>query len=148
MKAKFTEIQKFTQWWIWKIVLSLLALPVYAFLSGEFSMGLNTGPIMLVVILLYLLKLKIRVDYNGVNMVYFPFVNKFTECSEIRSVSVIDYGFVGGWGIRFWTKYGTVYNVRGNKGMLIELSSGKMFVIGTQNEVELKSVLKDLGKIE
>lgn len=101
MKAKFTEIQKFTQWWIWKIVLSLLALPVYAFLSGEFSMGLNTGPIMLVVILLYLLKLKIRVDYNGVNMVYFPFVNKFTEWSEIKSVSVIDYGFVGGWGIRF-----------------------------------------------
>ena len=98
------------------------------------------------VILFYLLKLKIRVDHNGVNMVYFPFVNKFTEWSEVKNVSVINYGFVGGWGIRFWTKYGTVYNVRGNKGMLIELNSGKTFVIGTQKETDLNNVLHDLGK--
>jgi hypothetical protein len=146
MKAKFTEIQKFTQWWVWLIMVSLLGLPVYAFLSGGLSGGLKLSPVILVVILFYLLKLKTEVDEKGVRLVYFPFVNKFTEWTEIKSVSVINYGFVGGWGIRFGTKYGTVYNVNGNKGMLIELNSGKTFVIGTQKEAELKNVLKELGK--
>ena len=59
---------------------------------------------------------------------------------------MFDYGFVGGWGVRMWTKYGTVYNTKGSKGLLVELNNGKTFVIGTQKEDELKMFLKDLGK--
>jgi hypothetical protein len=148
MKTKFTEIQKFTQWWVWLIMALLLLLPVYAFLSGGLSDALKSSPIILVIILFWMLKLKTRVDLNGVNMVYFPFVSKFVEWGEIKKVSVIDYGFVGGWGIRLWTKYGTVYNVSGSKGLFIELESGKTFLVGSQKEEELKTVLKELGKTE
>ena len=44
----------------------------------------------------------------------------------------VHYGFVGGWGIRFFTAYGTVYNMRGTKGLAINLEKGKKFLIGTQ----------------
>jgi len=148
MKVKFTEIQKFTQWWVWFILVLLLALPVCAFLSGGISDGLKASPIILVLILFYLLKLKTEVNDKGITMSFYPFVNKFVQWPEVKFVSVINYGFVGGWGIRLWTIYGTVYNVCGNKGMLIELNNGKTFVIGTQKEEELKRVLKGLGKIE
>lgn len=53
-------------------------------------------------------------------------------------MKVINYGFVGGWGIRLWTKYGTVYNVSGNKGLFIKLKNGKTMVIGTQKSQELE----------
>lgn len=146
MTVKFTENQKFTQWWVWLIMVGLLIIPAYNFVYGGLSEALKASPIILVVLLFWILKLKTRIDHNGINLVYFPFVSKFIEWKEIKSVSVINYGFVGGWGIRFWTKYGTVYNVRGNKGLLVELNNGKTFVIGTQNEEELKDVLKNLGK--
>jgi len=148
MNTKFTEIQKFTQWWVWLIMLSFLVIPLYSFIYGGFSEALKSSLIVFVIILFYLLKLQTEIDQKGVRMSYFPFVSKFTKWSDVKVVSVISYGFVGGWGIRFWTKHGTVYNVRGNKGLLVKLKSGKTFVIGTQKEAELKSVLKELGKTE
>ena len=57
---------------------------------------------------------------------------------------MINYGFVGGWGIRLFTDYGTVYNTRGNKGLALKLQNGKRLVIGTQREDELKSVIQKL----
>ncbi len=146
MKDKFIEIQKFTQWWVWLVMCGLLGFPIYAFLMSGVSEGLKASPVILVVVLFYLLKLRTKIDLNGIQMAYFPFVNKFIAWKTIKKVSVINYGFVGGWGIRFWTKYGTVYNVSGNKGVLVELNDGKTFVIGSQKEEELKEVLKNLGK--
>ena len=61
--------------------------------------------------------------------------------NEIKSTKVVNCGLVGGWGIRLWTKYGTVYNTKGNKGLAIELKNGKKFLIGTQKETELNKIL-------
>src|SRR5690554_7570605 len=47
-------------------------------------------------------------------------------------------GFVGGWGIRFTMKYGTVYNIKGNKGLFVKLKNGKTFIVGTQKPEELE----------
>ena len=80
-------------------------------------------------------------------MIYFPFIKQNIDWRNIKKTRVFDYGFVGGWGIRFWTKYGTVYNVRGSKGLYIELNDGKSFVIGTRKEAEMKDVLTKLGKV-
>jgi hypothetical protein len=59
-------------------------------------------------------------------------------------MKVLNYGFVGGWGVRLWTKYGTVYNVKGNIGLAIELKNGTKFLIGTQKEIELRSFLEKI----
>ncbi len=75
----------------------------------------------------------------------FPVCKKKTKQSEIRNVEVVNYGLVGGWGIRRWTKYGTVYTVKGNKGLAVELLNGKKFLIGTQKENELKEIVKKVS---
>ena len=74
-------------------------------------------------------------------------VSKTIPWKEIKSVKLFDYGFGGGWGVRFWTKHGTVYNIKGSKGLLLEFLDGKTIVVGTQKEEELKFFLKDIGKI-
>lgn len=77
-------------------------------------------------------------------MSFFPFVRKKVNWNEIKNIEVINYGFVGGWGIRLWTKYGTVYNMKGNKGLAIELNNGKKFLIGTQKETELRKFMEKM----
>lgn len=67
-------------------------------------------------------------------------------CKDIKSAKVVNYGFVGGWGIRLWTAYGTVYNIKGNKGLAIELFNGEKFLIGTQKENELKIIVEKTFK--
>ncbi len=147
MKVEFLEKQKFTQWWLWVIVLGLLFIPVYAFVAEGFSQGMKSLPVVVVAGLFYFLKLNTKIDNSGISMFFFPFIKKAVKWPEIKSVKVFDYGFVGGWGIRLWTSYGTVYNIKGSKGLLVELIDGKTFVIGTQKEEELRVFLKELGKI-
>ena len=51
----------------------------------------------------------------------------------MRHAEVIDYGFVGGYGIRKTKKYGTIYNTSGSKGIKLTLKSGEILVIGIQD---------------
>jgi len=87
------------------------------------------------------MKLKTSIDKNGIQISFFPFMKKRVGWNEIKSTKVVNCGLVGGWGIRLWTKYGTVYNMKGNKGLTIELKNGKKFLIGTQKETELNNVV-------
>ncbi|MCO4822597.1 MAG: hypothetical protein KC469_11050 [Flavobacteriaceae bacterium] len=75
-------------------------------------------------------------------MDFFPFVKKRVHWKEIKSAEIVNYGFVGGWGIRLWTKYGTVYNTKGNTGLAVVLLNGKKFLIGTQKASELNKLVK------
>lgn len=92
--------------------------------------------------LFLLIKLKTTINDNEIRMSFFPFVKKKIKWDKIKKAEVVNYGFVGGWGIRIWTKYGVVYNVRGNKGLAIELSNGKKLLIGTQKEAELRRAIE------
>lgn len=94
--------------------------------------------IFLVILLFVVLRMKTVVTKENIQLIYFPFVWKTINLSDIDTMKVINYGFVGGWGIRLWTKYGTVYNVSGNKGLFIKLKNGKTMVIGTQKSQELE----------
>lgn len=158
MKTNFTETQKFTQWWLWLILIAVSAIPFYAIVQqiildkGPFgdkpmpNEGLIiTGLIMASLILLfYVLKLETQINKTSIHFNFFPFVSKTILWEEVKAAKVIDYGFVGGWGIRLWTGYGTVYNVRGSKGLLVELKNGKQFIIGTQKEKELTIFIEQL----
>lgn len=63
------------------------------------------------------------------------------KLEEIKSCSVIEYNFVG-WGYRLTRKYGTVYNVDGNKGLQIVKHSGAKVLIGTHHAVDLKNIIE------
>ena len=77
-------------------------------------------------------------------MEFTPFVSKCIPWTNIKHAEVINYGFVGGWGIRLGGTYGTVYNIKGRKGLSIELKDGHKFIIGTQKPEELRHFIKTL----
>jgi hypothetical protein len=157
MKATFKEEQKFTQWWLWLILISVGFLPAL----GIYKQIIVTEPfgdkpvsdigLMIfaifsfsLILLFALMKLKTAIDGNGIEIRFFPFVHKRINWVEIKKASIVDYGFVGGWGIRLWTSYGTVYNCKGNIGLAIELVNGKKYLIGTQKETEMGKILNQL----
>ena len=157
MKTEFKEEQKFNQWWLWLILIPMGVLPligIYKQLILEEKLGDNPmsdinllifSIIMFSLVGLFLImKLKTSIDKNGINMHFFPFIKKSVDWQQIKNVKVVNYGFVGGWGIRLWTKYGTVYNVKGDKGLEIVLKSGKKFLIGTQKETELSTIIEKM----
>lgn len=159
MKTFFSESQRFTQWWLWLLIVIPMLAPIapslYNLMQPEASqvkeMSLETMAIYLglfaVVIAMFLfMKLTTRIDDQYIAFTYRPmFVNKKIAWREVKSAEVINYGFVGGWGIRLWTKYGTVYNVRGKHGLHIKLNNGKQLLLGTQKEDELRQVLTQIS---
>ena len=157
MKFVFIEEQKFTQWWLWLILIPIGILPIFGIykqliLGEQFIDKLMSDPELIIfsvfifslIGLFLIMKLKTSIDKNVIQMNFFPFKKKRVEWNEIKNTKVINYGFVGGWGIRLWTKYGTVYNMKGNKGLAIELKNGKKFLIGTQKETELRNVMEKM----
>ncbi|WP_297097623.1 hypothetical protein [uncultured Draconibacterium sp.] len=156
MRINFKEEQKFTQWWfVWLIIILIAIIPIYGIykqliLGDEFGNNpmSDTGLIVFSILmfaligLFLLIKLKTTINDNEIRMSFFPFVKKKIKWDKIKKAEVVNYGFVGGWGIRIWTKYGVVYNVRGNKGLAIELSNGKKLLIGTQKEAELRRAIE------
>ena len=156
MKIQFKEEQKFTQWWLWLILIGIAVFPIigiYKQLSLEqqyvgsvtsYSEIILFSILIVGIIVLFLsMKLTTEIDENEIRMKFFPFVNRKVSWHEIETIGVVNYGFVGGWGIRLWTAYGTVYNIKGNKGLAIELKDGKRFVIGTQKEEELRKIIEN-----
>ena len=161
MKTEFKEEQKFTQWWLWLILIGIALIPVYGIYKqiyqgevfGDKPMS-NLGLIafvifMLLFLLLFLLfKLTTEINTKEIKIQFFPLVNKVVEWKDVKSAQVLNYGFVGGWGIRLFTKYGTVYNIKGNKGLALELKNGKKLLVGTQKMEELYEIVKNVYKTE
>lgn len=157
----YTETQRFTQWWLWVILL----LPAAIFAWGIFQqryMGIpfgdnpapDTGLVasglipLAILILFRLMKLTTTLDASGIRVQFQPFVHKFFAWEEIDQVYVRKYNSLlefGGWGIRFG-RNGTAYNVAGNQGLQVILKNGKRFLIGTQDVDHLRRVLANHGK--
>ena len=157
-KILFKEEQRFTQWWLWLLLIGIGVIPLYGIYNqlilgnvvGSKPMS-NLGVIIfsvfvfLVIILFKLIKLKTEISNTELKLKFFPFLSKTVKWDEVVSANIVDKGFVGGWGVRIWTSYGTVYNVKGKKGLAIVLKDGSKFLVGTQNENDLKNVIKEIA---
>lgn len=155
MQSSFQEEQKFAQWWLWLLLGGIGLLPIVG-IYQQIILGKTFGnkPMSDVGLMIFTLfvaalifffgrmRLKTRMDSKGIHLTFFPFAQKKIAWQEIKHAQVINYGFVGGWGLRLWTKYGTVYNVSGRIGLAIELKNGKKFLIGTQKGTEMEAVVK------
>lgn len=107
--------------------------------------------------LIFIFKLKTRIDEEGIHYQFFPFhfSLKTIKWSEIRKAYFRVYdpiGEYGGWGLKggvFWkSSKGTAVNIAGDKGIQLELKNGKKLLIGTQKEAAVKEVLKRYFKDE
>lgn len=161
MKTEFKEVQKFTQWWLWLILIAIALIPVIGIYKqiiqgqvfGDKPMS-NKGLIIFGIIsfgflfLFWLFKLTTEINTREIRIKFFPLANRIVEWKEVKSAEVLNYGFVGGWGIRLFTKYGTVYNTKGNIGLALELKNSKKLLVGTQKMDELKEVIEKICHLE
>lgn len=154
---QFKEVQKFAPWVIWLI--RGISIPIILLLLWGFIQQVLLGkpfgdkpgsdwvfPVFFcfqlgIWILFERMQLKTEMDKEGVKMNFFPFSKKNIPWSSIQKAEIINYGFVGGWGVRMGTKYGTVYNTQGKEGLWVRLKDGSKFVIGTQRKGEMQKVL-------
>lgn len=159
-KKIFVEVQYFRQWWIWLILLLLvadLAWSAYHLLSAnqaasESTMTLLFGIVLplLVVLLFVVMRLETEIREDGIYVRFFPFHLKFRkhDWREIDKMYLREYKPIreyGGWGIRGLGK-NRALNVSGNMGLQLELKSGKKLLIGTGRSDEISHILKDQAK--
>ncbi len=158
MHFRFKEEQRFNQWWVWIILMGIILFTGYGIFKqvvlkepfGNNPMS-DLGLYLFALAMLgltawfYCIKLSTKIDQNEISIRFPPFVNRTVSWKDVKSAKVINYGFVGGWGMRLWTRYGTVYNVKGNKGLSLQLKNGEKFLVGTQKEKELAKVIESLG---
>lgn len=161
MKDTFFEKQKFNQWWLWIVFIFIGCFTVYGlyqqlFLEqpvGDNPMS-NSGLIIFslfiltVLVLFFSMHLTTKITEKEITIIFFPFVKKTILWSNVSKSQIVNYGFVGGWGIRIGTKFGTVYNIKGNVGLALELINGKKLLIGTQKKEELAQFLKHISNLE
>lgn len=142
----FKETQRFTQWWLWLILLSALGLPFILFYQ-EMDEGGEPNMMVILVIFIFgiallaffrIMRLRTEIDSEKIFIHFYPIMRKTIHWKDVQSAEVIDYGFVGGWGIRYFTKYGTVFNIKGRKGLALVLKNKKKYLIGTQKKEELE----------
>ncbi|MFT4535992.1 MAG: hypothetical protein ACJA1A_002782 [Saprospiraceae bacterium] len=154
MNMLFSEKQKMSFWWLWVLLWVITLIPAYG-IYKQIIIGVpfggnpmsNTGLIifltvmLLILLLIWMIELKTEITEKYILVHFFPFFKTKYLWSEIESAEMVNYGFVG-YGIRIGTKYGTVYNTRGNKGMAIQLKNDTKYCIGTQKESALQKVLE------
>jgi hypothetical protein len=146
----FKETQKFGNWILWLMrgcFILMLMLAIFVYLDGYTLIAIILFLSSLICLVLEPMHMKTEIDSKAIHINFVPLKKKRFEWSEIQSAEIIDYGFVGGWGIRLGTKYGTVYNTKGSEGLWLTLKDGKQFVIGTQRKDELQKHLDKYSKL-
>jgi hypothetical protein len=155
----FEESQRLNQWWIWTIILGVLGIGIYAKIK---TVQLNESlfnvsdfiliiPIFLLPALFYFLKLKTRIEENGIFVRFFPFHWKeiFIAWDQLEACSVRTYsplGEFGGWGIKYGLGgAGKAYNVSGNQGLQLYFKDGSRLLIGTKKPQEIQDIINKMG---
>lgn len=161
-KILFREIQRFSANPVW---LTSLAMPtlffamaaIYQIATGK-PVGNHPMPILVlitlsVVFLIILLWTTLGVSFTTVvttDLISFGWnipdrsLNRI-PMSDVKEINVVRYSFVG-YGYRITRRYGTVYNVFGNKGLQIVTAKGEKILIGTSKPEQLREAIKDLRK--
>ncbi len=148
----FKETQRFTQWWLWLILLGTWGSMIYAFIQEPPKTNVAywvTGLIAIgLPILFWQMRLTTRVSSDGIRVRFVPFHFKeqFYPWDSIESAQVRTYSPLreyGGWGIKYgFNGQGKVYNVSGNQGLQLIFKSGEKLLIGTQKSEEIQAAVR------
>jgi hypothetical protein len=149
---RFVEVQYFWQqplsWLVWFVVSVML----YGMSSADLiekSFAMSATVIVLAIMLLVLFtRLTTEISKEGISYRMWPFHKKpkLLAWSDIEHVEVKKYNPIkvyGGWGVRVGLN-GRAYNIKGNMGLQIKLTSGKHILLGTQRADEIEEVLATL----
>lgn len=158
MNPTFTETQKFNKWWMYLLFSLPLLIVTISFLLVQSNVieskdGAKSPTEIILIALVCLLflvwgtntSLKTIINENGISAHFkgIPFCNKKFTWDEIQSIKVIEYSPLldyGGWGVRMGFN-GWCYNVSGKIGIKLTRTSGKPFLIGTQQKEEAEKII-------
>jgi len=153
----FYEKQSFRQWWIWTLLIFVLAYFIYNsfenhkyFSASELICSIAVPT--LIMILFFMIKLETKIDTLGIRVRLFPFhfQFKYFPWKNIQKVYIRKYSPIieyGGWGLRFGMfGKGKAFNISGNVGLQIVFKDQKKLLIGPQKSVEMKKFLEELEK--
>ncbi len=159
-KILFREVQRFSQIWVWILVLGVTALAWYGavqqlILKIPFGNNPASDSLMLVIWLIFGIgfplfflsnKMITEVSEDGIYVRFLPIHRSFHKYAfkELKSYTVKSYSPVkdyGGWGIRFSAK-GKAFNIKGNRGILLEFYNNKKLMIGSQRSEELATAIE------
>lgn len=153
----FTETQRFTQWWLWLILVGVWSAMVYSIITAPPQTGaavyVSFGIGILLPLLFWQMRLITRITEEGIYVRFIPFhiKEKFFPWDTLTASYVRTYSPLkeyGGWGIKYgFNGQGLVYNVVGNVGLQLQIKEGEAVLIGTQKGEEIKQVLADMGRL-
>ncbi len=150
--TEFKETQRFTQWWLWLVLMGSWGSMIYSFwvtakfdTISIFSVSVFTLGLP---ILFWQMRLMTRITEEGiyVRFVPFHFKEQFFPWESIESAQVRTYSPLmeyGGWGIKYgFNGQGKVFNVAGDQGLQLVFKSGEKLLIGTQKPTEIQAAVK------
>jgi hypothetical protein len=153
----YTETQRFTQWWLWLILIGVWSSMVYSIITAppqtNAAVYVSFGIGILLPVLFWQMRLITRITEEGIYVRFIPFhfKEKFFPWETITASYVRTYSPLkeyGGWGIKYgFNGQGLVYNVAGNEGLQLQFKEGEAILIGTQKGEEIKQVLAALGHL-
>ncbi|WP_292469677.1 DUF6141 family protein [Methanolobus sp.] len=159
----YREVQKCTQVWLWLMVLFPTAMTWYGAIEqlvygrpygnnpasdqGMLAIWVILG--VLLPLFIYSIRLIIEVRNSGVYVKFFPLhlSYKHYPFETIIAYSVITYRSIldyGGWGMRHGSN-GKAYNIKGNKGLMLDFMSGEHLLLGSQ-EPDILKISIDQGR--
>ncbi len=149
---QFKEIQRFTQWWLWLVLVGSWVVLMYSLATVQpqttiaYFISFVVG--MLLPILFWQMRLMTRITEEGiyVRFVPFHFKEQFYPWESIESAQVRTYSPLmeyGGWGIKYgFNGQGKVFNVAGDQGLQLVFKSGEKLLIGTQKPIEIQAFIR------
>ena len=93
----------------------------------------------------YWMHLLVVVREDNIHINFFPLTKRNIRIGEIKSVNARSYrplGEYGGWGIRGFSGR-RAYSIKGKQGVEVELHTGQIIMIGSQNAAALQAAIQE-----
>jgi len=160
----YREEQRLSQWWVRLLVLVIAGVGWWAFIvqivMGE-PWGTKPAPDWVVWLIFFLMgiglpaflllaKLVVTVDEEVIRIRWIPFAWRTVRLADVESATARTYRPLreyGGWGVRWAPGRGMAWNASGNRGVQLELASGKRLLIGSRRAEELERAIRTAAKL-
>lgn len=170
-KVLFTEEQRYTQWWLYIIMLASLLSVLVPFSIGIYQQvvldepfgdkPISTGGLAvtgvfsvlimaLTVLIIFKSKLKTKVTNEALWVSFPPLMRKWKQIvpEEIERYEIRTYRAkreYGGYGLRKGRRrHGAAYTISGNIGVQLYFKNGKKLLIGTQKKQAFEYAMRKL----
>ena len=165
-KVLFKEEQRFTQWWMWLIIITSCSVPLVLITielmqSTPESADYNSLLVNLIVIsvmclifttVFLVLRLKTEITETEIRVKYPPFMRRWRifKIDEIERYEVRRYKPIkeyGGYGVRKnMFRKNKAFNIKGNIGLQLYLKNGESVLIGTQQKQAIDYAMRKMMK--